>query len=89
VWPLGGVLSWSGGHHGLSGQRVPAAYLEALGVSPIRGRDLAGPGDLVISHRLWTSRFGADPGVLERAVELDGRPARIVGVAPPGFDGPL
>jgi hypothetical protein len=89
VWPGGGVLSWSGGHLGLSGQRVRAAYLETLGVSPIRGRDIGGPGDVLISHRLWVSRFGGDPGVLERPIDLDGRPARIVGVAPPGFDGPL
>src|SRR5262249_49140923 len=63
-----------------------------LGSRPARGRvftpddDREGaPGTLVISHGLWQSRFGGDPGVLGRKVILDGDPSLIVGVMPPGF----
>src|SRR5262249_45914780 len=63
-----------------------------LGSRPALGRvftpddDREGaPGTLVISHGLWQSRFGGDPGVLGRKVILDGEPSQIIGVMPPGF----
>ncbi len=39
----------------------------------------------ILTHGLWHSRFGADPGVVGRTVQLDGQAAEIVGVMPPGF----
>jgi len=39
----------------------------------------------ILTHSLWHSRFGADPGVVGRTVQLDGRATEIVGVMPPGF----
>src|SRR6185312_3708647 len=42
---------------------------------------------LVISHRLWQSRFNADPNIVGRAVKINGFPFTIVGVAPPWFSG--
>ena len=42
---------------------------------------------MVISHRLWREAFGADESVLGGIYPLDGRPARLVGVLPPGFEG--
>ena len=42
---------------------------------------------VVISYSLWQSRFGGDPGILNRDLKLDGEPHRIIGVLPPGsFD---
>ena len=43
------------------------------------------PGVLILSHGLWRDRFGGDPGVLGRKLELDGQPSIIVGVLPPDF----
>ena len=40
--------------------------------------------DVVISHRLWASMFGADPGVLGRQVAAGTGSVRIAGVLPPG-----
>jgi hypothetical protein len=40
---------------------------------------------LVMSHGLWSSRFGRDPGVVGRTIMLDGVPWRVLGVMPPGF----
>jgi putative ABC transport system permease protein len=39
----------------------------------------------IISHRLWQSRFGGDPGILNRPVRISGRAVSIVGVMPPGL----
>lgn len=43
----------------------------------------------VISHSLWQRRFAADPAIIGRAVDLNGHPFEIVGVAPPGFQGAM
>jgi putative ABC transport system permease protein len=77
----------------LSGARFSASLFRALGVQPQLGRfftpdeDTVGFGDgvVVISDRLWRTRFAADPGVLNKTLVLDGSPSVIVGVMPPGF----
>ena len=40
----------------------------------------------IFSHRLWQSRFGADPQLIGQAVTLDQQRYTVVGVTPPGFD---
>ncbi len=40
---------------------------------------------LVLGHGLWTRRFGRDPGVVGRTLDLDGAPWRVVGVMPESF----
>ena len=70
-----------------------ASLWAVVGIRPELGRTLQAGDDVkgaervaVLSHGLWQSRFAADPGVLGRTVELDGRPCRVVGVLPPAFD---
>ena len=41
----------------------------------------------VVSHRTWRTRFGADPGVVGRAIRMGGELVTIVGVGPEGFNG--
>jgi predicted permease len=41
----------------------------------------------MISHVLWTQRFGGAPDVLGRMMRINGSPVQIVGVAPPRFLG--
>ena len=43
------------------------------------------PAVAVLSHGLWTRRYGADPGVVGRTLTLNGVPASIVGVMPASF----
>jgi len=77
----------------LSGARFSASLFRALNVQPQLGRflrpeeDIVGYGDpvVVISDRLWRTRFAADPTVIGRTLLLDGAPSVIVGVMPPGF----
>jgi putative ABC transport system permease protein len=38
----------------------------------------------ILSHRLWQTRFGADPGIVGRPVRIDGRPFTVVGVLAAG-----
>lgn len=76
--------------------RVSGDFFDVLGVSPAAGRfftpDENEPGHapvIVLSHALWRSRFGSDPGAVGRSVHLDGVLYEIVGVAPSDFVDPL
>jgi predicted permease len=51
------------------------------------GHDVPGaPLTGVISDRLWQRRFGADPAVVGRSVQIDGEAATILGVLPRALD---
>ncbi|MPY91355.1 MAG: FtsX-like permease family protein [Luteitalea sp.] len=76
----------------LYGARVSANLFPLLGVQPELGRtflpeeDTPGrEGMVLISHDLWNRRFGADPGIINRTLSLDGQPHLVVGVMPAGF----
>jgi putative ABC transport system permease protein len=57
-----------------------------VGRSFLREEDRAGSAPVVIlSHRLWQSRFGGDSGIVGRAIALDNQRYRVVGVLPAGF----
>ena len=63
-----------------------------IGMPPALGRgftreELApnGPPVAIISDRLWQSRFGRDPQILNRPIRIGGQAAAIVGVMPPGL----
>lgn len=79
----------------LAARGVSAAFFTTLGVRPALGRDF-GPSDtssealppVVLSDRIWRSRFGADPGVVGRRLFIDGSDAQIIGVMPAGFGFP-
>jgi putative ABC transport system permease protein len=48
-----------------------------------------GPDPVVLlSHGVWTDRFGADPSVVGRTIILERRPFKVVGVMPAGFAEP-
>jgi len=66
--------------------RVPAL----LGRTLVDDDERAGaPLVAVIGHDVWRKRFGADPGVVGRAVRLGRAPTTIVGVMPEGFAFPV
>jgi putative ABC transport system permease protein len=71
--------------------RVSAAYFDILGAKPMLGRTFASDEDqlgkhfeVVLSHRLWQNRFGADRGIIGRNIRLNGAPFTVIGVMPPG-----
>ena len=74
---------------------VTSGLLGTLGVRPLMGRDIrkeetdaGGPAVAVLSHAFWQERFGGDPAILGRSIQLSDVPFEIVGVAPPGFEFP-
>jgi predicted permease len=67
-------------------------FFSVLGVRAALGRTFTdaetwrtGQNVTVLSHRLWRDRFGSDPKVIGRTIQLDGNPVQIVGVMPAGF----
>jgi predicted permease len=73
------------------GQAVAANFFTVLGVPAAIGRTLL-PSDVrsdlvVLSDRVWKSRFAADPAIVGRSLTLDGRQYEIIGVMPPLFRG--
>ncbi|HEY0169823.1 MAG TPA: ABC transporter permease [Pyrinomonadaceae bacterium] len=76
----------------LLGYGVGANFFRVLGVEPALGRAFIDEEDrpgaarvAVLGHGLWRRRFGADPSVVGRDVQLDGEPYTVVGVMPAGF----
>lgn len=95
------IAAWRFATLTLSGGREPEAMLgleatdrlfAVLGVKPVLGRTFLSGEDrpgretvAVISHSLWQRRFGSDPQVTGRQVNIEGKPYTIVGVMPPQF----
>ncbi len=76
----------------LQGLYVTGNLFSVLGVDAVVGRALTGEETwegpdkvVVLSHGLWRRRFGADPGIVGRAITLDGVSREVVGVMPPDF----
>lgn len=76
----------------LRGMQASAGFFTLLGHPPALGRDfteddeLHGNSDVaILSHSLWQRRFDGDPSVVGRSVRLSGRPFRVIGVLPQGF----
>lgn len=64
-----------------------ANLFDLLGVDAEVGRLFTAedpPGTVLLTHRLWTTRFGASRDAVGRTIRLDGHPHTIVGVLPPG-----
>ncbi len=73
-----------------------ADFFPLFGVAPAQGRvfkpEEFEPGAdnvIVLSDRFWTRRFGSDPNIVGRRIQLDGKTVEIVGVMPPGFEHPI
>jgi predicted permease len=77
------------------GELVSGNYFEVLGVQPALGRiftpeDETAPGAnsvAVLSYGYWTRRFGKDPSILNKQLDVNGTALTVVGVARAGFSG--
>lgn len=69
---------------------VGANYFSMLGVNPALGR-VFGPGEtgavMVLAYRTWQNRFGGDPNIIGRKLQVDGVPFEVAGVAKAEFPG--
>jgi putative ABC transport system permease protein len=73
------------------GARVTASLLPMLGLSPAIGRGFAAaedrddvPAVAILSDGLWRRRYGADPSIVGRTIEIEAEPRTVVGVMPRG-----
>ena len=89
------TLTGAGDPTQLRGARVTHEFFETMGVAPGHGRGFApengqpgGERVVVLSHGLWTGRFGADPTIVGRQIVLNGLSHEVVGVMPAAFAHP-
>jgi predicted permease len=75
--------------------RVSSGLLPMLGAQARYGRLFVADDDLpgqkpaaILSHGLWTRRYGADPSIVTRTIHINGQPYSVVGVLPDGFSLP-
>jgi len=83
-------LTGSGIPEELTVQNVTAGFFSILGVAPMIGRSFtdAESADrdsavVLLSYALWQRRFGGDPSIVGKGVQLNGRTNTVVGVLPP------
>jgi predicted permease len=92
---FGANLSYQGQTLSGQGLLVSGNYFQVLELTPALGRLLSPDDDravgeshvVVLSHAYWSTRFAADPNVLNQTMIVNGQTLTIVGVTPRGFDG--
>lgn len=75
---------------------ITGGFFAVLGVPALHGRvittadDPMGSRDVVVlGHGIWVRRFGSNPQIVGRTIQLDGTPREVIGVMPAGVEFPL
>jgi len=96
AWAYGGLLGGDGEPVRVKVAAATKELLPMLGVRPVVGRLFTAaddsPGEprvALLSEGLWRSRFGSDPAIVGRVVDLDGEAYTVVGVVPSRIDVPI
>src|SRR5207302_866754 len=83
-------LTGDGAPEELTMQIVTAGFLQIVGVTPALGRGFtdAESNDrdatvVILSDALWRRRFGGDPGIVGKTIQLNGTANTVIGVMPP------
>jgi predicted permease len=86
------VVGETGATEQLPVTRVSPDFFSTLGLGPVRGRvftemeTMEGKnGAAILTDGYWRQRLGADPGVLGRAIRVNGISRTVVGILPPTF----
>ena len=76
----------------VDGRIVTGNFFDVLGARAALGRTfvesedrVGAPRVIVVSHGLWQRRFGADPALVGRTLDVDGKPMTVIGVMPREF----
>ena len=71
-------------------------FFRTFQVQPMLGRPYSADEEVpgrtqvaILSHKLWQSRFGGDPGIIGRTLRLNAEQVTVIGVMPPSFGYPL
>jgi len=90
-WPIRG----EGSAERVPGARVSDGIFRVMGLDPLLGRTISreddlpnGPKVVVISEELWQRRYGRDPHILGKTIQIDEDRSTIIGVMPAGFHFP-
>jgi hypothetical protein len=93
-WPFS-MKDEQGRFSGVAGGVATSGMFDAFRVRPLLGRLFEAadhdPGRdhvAVLSHGLWRDRFGADPRIVGRAINLDEEIYHVIAVLPAGFEVP-
>jgi putative ABC transport system permease protein len=85
-------LTGRGDPEQLTAARISANFFDVLGVRPEIGRAFAASGDqpeakpeVIISHSLWSRRFGGTQDIFGQNIALDSRDYTVIGVLPANF----
>lgn len=86
-------LTGSGDPERLSVRMVSSGFFRLLGAQPVAGRDFRNEEDkpgsesvAILSHGLWQRRFGADPQIVGRQIQMDDQSYTVIGIAAPRFE---
>ena len=89
---VSGVLTGGGSPMHVDVSSITFNFFSLLGVDPMLGRHFTpeeeafnGPKVAIMSHELWSSRYGSDPNLVGSSIELDGIPFTVTGILPRGF----
>jgi predicted permease len=73
-----------------------ADFFRTFRVQPMLGRPYSADEEVpgrtqvaLLSHKLWLSRFGGDPGIIGRTLRLNAEQVTVIGVMPPSFGYPI
>jgi predicted permease len=74
---------------------VSANYFDVLGIKPVLGRFFLPEEEtrpdavpsVVLGYALWKTRYGKDPAIVGKSIEVARHPVTVIGVAPQGFVG--
>jgi putative ABC transport system permease protein len=91
----GTIVTEGGDPERVLGAAVNADYFPTLGVKPILGRTFTSDEDkpgaqavILISEGLWQRRYGGDPNIIGREIDLGGK-STVIGILPAGFEFPI
>jgi putative ABC transport system permease protein len=94
AFDVSGLVTGQSTPEQVAGARVSDGFLPMFGARAVHGRLLAADdhrgdsGVVVLGEAFWRRRYGGDPEILGRAVQVEGKPKTVVGVVGAGFEPP-
>jgi putative ABC transport system permease protein len=89
---LNANLTGNGEPEQVVAQYVSVDFFAVLGVNPMLGPGFTAENGqdgndnvVVLSYELWNRRFGSDPAIIGKTIELNGKPQTVIGIAPRNF----
>jgi putative ABC transport system permease protein len=98
AWSPGNDVTLTGGSgpESVGATQMTANTLDVLGTPPALGRAFTAeedvpkaPAVVMLSYELWQRRYGGDPSIIGRIIDVNAKPQQVVGVLPRGFKFPM